>query len=109
VSIDDPPWQKSENLTALLVKPKHPRSVLKTRGEEAEKGVNCYRPRTSSPVHRAADPPRAARLAFHHPQYVLLRRPLGFKRRIQACPRRARARQGQPAPAMITTTEVSTV
>jgi hypothetical protein len=47
--IDDPPWQKGENLTALLVEPKHPRSVLKTRGEEVEKGVNCCHPRPGRP------------------------------------------------------------
>src|SRR5712691_8549008 len=63
VNIDDPPWQEGQNLTALLVEPEHPRNVLKTRGEEAEQGVHCCRPRTSGPKHRAADPPRAAHVA----------------------------------------------
>jgi hypothetical protein len=62
-NIDDPPGQKGENLTALLVESKHSRSVLKTRGEEVEEGVHCCRPRTGRPVHRAADPPRAAHIA----------------------------------------------
>jgi len=54
VNIDDPPGQKGEHLTALLVEPKHPRSVLKTRGDEVEKGVNCCRPRRTG---RCAVPP----------------------------------------------------
>ncbi len=63
VNIDDPPWQEGENLTAPFVEPEHPRNVLKTRAEEAEKSVNRHRPRPGGPVHRAAEPPRAAHVA----------------------------------------------
>jgi hypothetical protein len=62
VDIDDPPGKKGEHLTALLVEPQHPRSVLGTWGKEIQKGMNRSCPRTRRPMHRAANPPCATQI-----------------------------------------------
>lgn len=36
--------------------------MLKTRGEETEQGVHCWRLPTHRAMHRAADPPRVAHM-----------------------------------------------